>query len=273
MVSARELNVEGARCRGNVTRGVRNVVRLEAFLVSPVNFLGKNGVLFIRHLIDSYGVNLRLPRVWKLFFVPVCTRFFASCLSHVFPLRFSTRESRVWDNEGNEELSGNSGETEATVAKHMTRRTFVAAACGAVAAAACGPVTVTMLGCAKQNADDSAWTWEEDADLPVLCMEVSGGAIVAMPGNGWKPQDEWIQLQLSGGSIPGKEIEAITQEGSTLVVRLKKPKSDMETMDLCLTEYRVAGGDVSSVELVVVEDKGERLEAQLGVDGEARAVQ
>ncbi len=48
-------------------------------------------------------------------------------------------------------------------------------------------------------------------DLPALCMEVSGGAIVAMPGNGWKPQDEWIQLQLSGGSIPGKEIEAITQ--------------------------------------------------------------
>ena len=32
-------------------------------------------------------------------------------------------------------------------------------------------------------------------------------------------------------------------------------------MDLCLTEYRVAGGDVSSVESVVVEDKGERLEA------------
>ena len=191
--------------------------------------------------------------------------FFASCLSHAFPLRFSTRESHVWDNKGNEELSGNLGEMEAAVAKHMTRRTFVAAACGAVAA--------TMLGCTKRNADDSAWTWEEDADLPVLCMEVSGGAIVAMPDNGWKPQDEWIQLQLSGGSIPGKEIEAITQEGSTLVVRLKKPKSDMETMDLCLTEYRVAGGDVSSVESVVVEDKGERLEAQLGVDGEARAVQ
>ncbi|WP_329935201.1 hypothetical protein [Slackia isoflavoniconvertens] len=159
------------------------------------------------------------------------------------------------------------------MAKHMTRRTFVAAACGAVAAAACGPATAMMLGCAKQNADNSAWTWEEDADLPVLCMEVSGGAIVAMPGNGWKPQDEWIQLQLSGGSIPGKEIEAITQEGSTLVVRLKKPKSDMETMDLFLTEYCVAGGDVSSVESVVVEDKGERLEAQLGVDGEVRAVQ
>lgn len=160
------------------------------------------------------------------------------------------------------------------MAKHMTRRTFVAVACGAVAAtAACGPVTAAMLGCTKQDASGSAWTWEEDVDLPVLCMEVSGGAIVAMPGNGWKPQGEWIQLQLSGGSIPGKEIEAITQEGATLVVRLKKPASDMETMDLCLTEYRVAGGDVSSVGSVVIEDKGERLGAQLGVDGEARGVQ
>lgn len=49
--------------QGNATRGVRNVVRLEAFLVSPVNFLAENGVLFIRRLIDIYGANVRLPRV------------------------------------------------------------------------------------------------------------------------------------------------------------------------------------------------------------------
>ncbi len=61
--------------QGNATRGVRNVVRLEAFLVSSVNFLAENGVLFIRHLIDSYGANLWLPRVWKLFFGPVYARF------------------------------------------------------------------------------------------------------------------------------------------------------------------------------------------------------
>lgn len=75
MVSARELNVEGARCRGNATRGVRNVVRLKASLVSPVNFLAENGVFFIRRLIDIYGANVRLPRAWKLFFVPVYARF------------------------------------------------------------------------------------------------------------------------------------------------------------------------------------------------------
>ena len=88
-----------------------------------------------------------------------------------------------------------------------------------------------------------------------------------MPGSGWKPQDGWIQVQLSGGSIPGKEIESITQEGSTLVVQLKKPASDIETMDLRLTEYRVESGDVSSIESVDIIDKGERHEAQLGVDG------
>lgn len=86
-------------------------------------------------------------------------------------------------------------------------------------------------------------------------MQVSGGAIVAMPGSGWKPQDGWIQVQLSGGSIPGKEIKSIIQEGSTLVVQLKKPASDIETMDLRLTEYRVEGGDVSSIESVDIIDK------------------
>ena len=61
--------------RGDATRGVRNVVRLEVSLVLPVNFLAENGVLFIRHLIDSYGANLRLLQVCKLFFVPVYARF------------------------------------------------------------------------------------------------------------------------------------------------------------------------------------------------------
>ena len=99
------------------------------------------------------------------------------------------------------------------MAKHMTRRAFVTTACTAVAA--------TALGCSASDDTKAAWTWTQDDDLPVLCMQVSGGAIVAMPGSGWKPQDGWIQVQLSGGSIPGKEIESITQEGSTLVVQLK----------------------------------------------------
>ena len=143
------------------------------------------------------------------------------------------------------------------MAKHMTRRAFVTTACTAVAA--------TALGCSASDDAKATWTWAQDDDLPVLCMQVSGGAIVA--GSGWKPQDGWIQVQLSGGSIPGKEIESIIQEGSTLVVQLKKPASDIETMDLRLTEYRVEGGDASSIESVDIIDKGERHEAQLGVDG------
>ena len=50
-------------------------------------------------------------------------------------------------------------------------------------------------------------------------------------------------------------------------MQLKKPASDIETMDLRLTEYRVEGGDASSIESVDIIDKGERHEAQLGVDG------
>ena len=87
MVSARELNVKGARCWGNATRGVRNVVRLEASLVSPVNFLAENVVLFVRRLIDSYGVNLRLPRVRKLvsgLFAPVFRFLPVACVPTSF---------------------------------------------------------------------------------------------------------------------------------------------------------------------------------------------
>ena len=83
----------------------------------------------------------------------------------------------------------------------------------------------------------------------------------------------WIQLQLSGGSIPGKEIEAITQEGSTLVVRLKKPKATWRPWIYALPNIVWLAATFRASKSVVVEDKGERLEAQLGVDGEARAVQ
>ena len=68
--------------------------------------------------------------------------------------------------------------------------------------------------------------------------------------------------------MPGKEIEKIWQEGSTLVVKLKKPSSIAETMDIRLTEFRVSGGDVSSIDSVEIIDKNERTRAELGVDTE-----
>lgn len=139
----------------------------------------------------------------------------------------------------------------------MSRRAFVAVACGAVCAMAFG-----MCGCANST---SPWEWESDDDLPMLCMEVSGGAIVAMPGAGWGRQDDWLQLQLMGGSSPGKEIESISQDGSTLLVRLKDSGTDIETADIAYFEFRLSGGDVASVEHVIVDEQGSRYDAEEGI--------
>ena len=96
-------------------------------------------------------------------------------------------------------------------------------------------------------------------------MEVSGGAIVAMPGAGWGRQDDWLQLQLMGGSSPGKEIESISQDGSTLLVRLKDSGTDIETADIAYFEFRLSGGDVASVERVIVDEQGSRYDAEEGI--------
>ena len=140
------------------------------------------------------------------------------------------------------------------MSKSITRREFIAAASAAALAAA-------LPACAKQAGSATPWTFSQDDDLPVLCMEVSGGAVVAMPGDGWKQQDGWIQLQLSGGSIPEKKIEAVRQEGDALIVALEATEGDVETMDLLLTEHRLEGGD-AGVARVVVEQNGKRSEAQ-----------
>ena len=121
----------------------------EAFLVSPVNFLAEMAC-FSSDVLLIFTVLICGCCGVELFFGPVYARFCFlpnSCVPTSF---LDARVTTYGTNEGNEELSGNSGETEATVAKHMTRRTFVAVACGVVAAAACGPVTVTMFGCTAE---------------------------------------------------------------------------------------------------------------------------
>lgn len=142
----------------------------------------------------------------------------------------------------------------------LSRRTFLMLTSASIASLA--------FGCKASEKSNSEWMWAQDDELDVLSMQVAGGAIVAIPGNGWKPQDGWIQVQLSGGSVPGKEIEKIWQEGSTLVVKLKKPSSIAETMDIRLTGFRVSGGNVSSIDSVEIIDKNERTRAELGVDTE-----
>ena len=96
----------------------------------------------------------------------------------------------------------------------------------------------------------ATWGFEADEGLPIMTMKVSGGNTVAAPG-------EFVQLQLSGGSIPGEEIERVTFDATlkTLTVELKDQGDVPTTMDIALTEWRLeppAGAAVSEVEHVKI---------------------
>ena len=82
----------------------------------------------------------------------------------------------------------------------------------------------------------AAWEFEADDSLPIMTVRSTGGNAntLAVPGDYWYPRDEFVQLQLSGGSIPG---DAPT------------------TMDIALTEWRLeppSGVAVSEVEHVKI---------------------
>ena len=51
----------------------------------------------------------------------------------------------------------------------------------------------------------AAWEFEADDSLPIMTVRSTGGNAntLAVPGDYWYPCDEFVQLQLSGGSIPG----------------------------------------------------------------------
>lgn len=102
--------------------------------------------------------------------------------------------------------------------KCVSRRDFLAGA--AMAAAA-------LAGCSAGSgakAEPAAkWGFERDDDLPLLCMEVSGGSVVAATGDGWAPNGDFVQLHLGGGSIPGTQVKSVTSEtdGARLTVVLE----------------------------------------------------
>lgn len=135
----------------------------------------------------------------------------------------------------------------------MTRRQFVAAAAGVVAALA------TAAGCAGSQKTGGAplWSATQDDSLPVLTFEASPETDVALPGDGWAMRDGFIQLQLAGASIPGQKIERVTEEGGALTVALEETDGPT-TMDLALTEWRleVREGSVDAIERVVVDHGG-----------------
>lgn len=134
-----------------------------------------------------------------------------------------------------------------------------------VAGAVCACVVVVIAAAVcyfSSQTSAASWTSTQDDSLDVLSMQVAGGNVVAMTGDGWAGRDGYVQLQLSGGSIPGQTIESVTQEGGDLTVTLKS-EGDEVSLDLLLTEYRLEGGDPSSVERVLVDyGTGEAVEVQ-----------
>ena len=127
--------------------------------------------------------------------------------------------------------------------KHVT---VVFYACVVVAIAGLGFYFVNL------NQGKSIWSSTQGDSLDVLTMQVAGGNVVAMTGDGWAARDGYIQLQLSGSSIPGQAIDSISQDGSELTVTLQSD-GDASSTDLLLTEYRLQGGDVSSIKRVLVD--------------------
>lgn len=115
-----------------------------------------------------------------------------------------------------------------------------------------GAIAFGIVGPNKGKATSTTWTATADDDLSILTMQVAGGNVVAMPGDGWAPRDGFVQLQLSGSSIGGQEIDRVTQDGDALTVTLKAEGDGPATLDLVATEYRLEGGDAASVKSVSV---------------------
>ena len=128
---------------------------------------------------------------------------------------------------------------------NLTRRAFIAGAAAVVAAGAGLGLAACKTPSAAEGA--AAWTATPDDSLECLTVQVSGGDVVAMPGDGWAPRDGFIQLQLSGGSIPGEEIESAVSNDGVLSVKLKSGDGP-STLDLVLTEFRLVPPEGTSVD-------------------------
>lgn len=136
---------------------------------------------------------------------------------------------------------------------NLTRRAFLTSAATVVAAG----TGLGLTACKTPSAAEgpATWTAAPDDSLECLTVQVSGGNVVAMPGDGWAPRDGFIQLQLSGGSIPGEEIESAVSDGGVLAVKLKSGDGP-STLDLVLTEFRLEppeGISVDGIDSVTVD--------------------
>ncbi len=138
-----------------------------------------------------------------------------------------------------------------------SRRSFLAAAAmlsASIGLAACASDSGRDTGADQDTGTSPSWSATQDDSLDCLTMQVAGGNVVAMTGDGWTPRDGFVQLQLSGGSIPGQSIEAVWRDGAVLNVRLGSG-DEPSTLDLMLTEYRLESSqaEVDAVESVKVD--------------------
>lgn len=127
----------------------------------------------------------------------------------------------------------------------ITRREFL------IGSAGMGLAALGLVGCGGSDGG-TTWTATADDSLDCLTMQVAGGNVVAMTGDGWAPRDGYVQLQLSGASIPGQQIESVAEKDGTLTVTLKT-NDGIQTMDLLLTQWKLEGGDVDGISKVLVD--------------------
>ena len=128
----------------------------------------------------------------------------------------------------------------------ITRRAFLLSA----AAAAFG-----LAACRKQEV---SWSAEADDSLDYLSRKGADGDPAILTGDAWAPREGFIQLQLSGASIPGQKIDSVSEKDGTLTVALEV-QDGPQTMDLIITEWRLTPEDaarVSSIERVMIDYGG-----------------
>lgn len=156
----------------------------------------------------------------------------------------------------------------AAAKKCVSRREFLAVVAATAALAGCSAADDT------KNDIGVEWDFEQDDSLSLLCMEVSGGAVVAATGDGWASNGNFVQLHLGGGSIPGTQVKSVTSEkdGARLTVVLES--AGISTRDLVWTEWRLTpptGVDAASVTSLFLDygdGKAVELDQLLVADGE-----
>lgn len=110
--------------------------------------------------------------------------------------------------------------------------------------AVCVAVNTALPGCKKKEPE---WTAAKDDKLKPLAFEISEGKATPLSGSGWKRCDDYIHLQLSGSSIPNRKIAKVKQKKGTLIVYVDNGNSEVQSMDLVLTQYKITGGDISQI--------------------------